>query len=721
MEDPIVNEPAEDVRPEVEQFANALDDCLSPLLTLAEKKTRLLRLPQIYHQNALRRLEDLEADIAAGGAEDIDMDADDVDIEIEPPQPTADEAAEIERIQREAQTWDLLRRILPLRHTSARSNAFDDPPLDLWHEFLQEDPIAKERHAILQWLQTNANTGPDIDKLVQDLQQNADRGDVIAHGWLHTRSAIKLRKSVTAWPHLLDRQSPSVTQSHVNTDGALMVTQLDPDAPTRQARKLEPQDEYFERAIWLGCFEHLRRGSSLDTIRDWCQERTEMWRAMSMSAMPLSRDENGHTVVDSEPSSLGLWRRMCYSLARQGGSDDYERAVYGLLSGDVISVEKVCRTWDDFLFANYNALLRTQLDNFILGKCSPEEAADLTQSFSSFDAIQYLGDEGSIEKRLVSSLESKKGIGNQASEPAKALQAAVISKKIHQHLHEQGVAMSKEANDSAPSSLMPLASPADVRQASQFFTLNQRSGLRLVAHIYVLVTLLERLDKDNKGPLERMRQVDGSWAEDNILAGYTEYLWRSGLAELIPLYCSVLESPRREEVLGCSFIEEDDPSRRRQLRKLIEKSGINTVTYVKAQADIMFKQLDLSKHASPFRSGFRILMDGPPTAHHGRTVNADFFGDEDALDPKHINVVRSLEWLLLEQSVWPLAFSYAVKVYKFFLSMCYLAYHSNAPLPSIRNANDTSRKHASQCGKVFDRESQLREDYARLVPCGWGG
>ena len=32
---------------------------------------------------------------------------------------------------------------------------------------------------------------------------------------------------------------------------------------------------------------------------------------------------------------------MCF-LARKGGGDEYERAVYGILSGDISSVEPVC-------------------------------------------------------------------------------------------------------------------------------------------------------------------------------------------------------------------------------------------------------------------------------------------------------------------------------------------------------------------------------------------
>src|SRR5690606_38020910 len=144
-----------------------------------------------------------------------------------------------------------------------------------------------------------------------------------------------------------------------------LVTQLDPDAMTRQARKLETQDDFFERAIWLGCFEMLRRGYSMAEIREWCSVRTELWRAASLAPLPLANTED-EDQPDFDPRWLVRWRRMCFSTARDGGTSDYDRAVYGLLAGEIASVEKVCETWDDLLFAHYNALLRTRFDSYLV-------------------------------------------------------------------------------------------------------------------------------------------------------------------------------------------------------------------------------------------------------------------------------------------------------------------------------------------------------------------
>lgn len=654
--------------PEVEDFANALDDCMSPFLSPTDKRYRLLELPRKYYDNALRRL----ARVRPNSSRDVDMDMDMDEVEASNGEASA---TEIKQLEKEAQTWDLVRRLLPLRFPGPKSYASvlsTDAPQPgrstLLNEFFDSDPVAQERRAVIQWLQTNAASGPDIDELARDLQQNADRGDIIAHGWLHTRSSIKLRKSVTAWPHLLDRQAPSIATTHVNSDGVPAVTQLDPDAPTRQGRKLEPQDEYFERSIWLGCFEHLRRGSSSQVIRDWCQERTEMWRAISTSAILISADKS-EVCLDSNLASLALWRRMCYGLAKNGGCDDYERAVYGVLSGDISSVEKIAVTWDDFLFANYNALLRTQLDTFILGRCPPEVSSNLTQTFSAFDAVQFHGDVETLEKRLINSLGSNKQIQNEANEPNKALQASLISKEIAQHLYEQGLVISETTSQNSSKYLFRTESVAfDVNQ-TKFFNSNQHEGLRIVAHIYLLMNLLERLEAEEPSAAPGVSPDKLRSGQENILAGYTNYLRLAGLQELIPLYCSILEPKRCYEVLSSNLISETHPQHRHTQLKLIKKAGIDVMEFVTNQAWLMYESIGPPGYNFPAKDSFNIIQPGSPTSRRGRPIKPDFFGEEeDVVDPSHENLIRALEWLLLVEETWPNVLSVGTRVYKFFLS-----------------------------------------------------
>ncbi|KEY71615.1 hypothetical protein S7711_08084 [Stachybotrys chartarum IBT 7711] len=650
--------------PEVEDFANALDLCLS---RESEQRQYILDLPRKFHEIASRRLAAFRPLPLRDGQDDIDMDADDAD--------SPAESDEVKQLRREVQTWDLFRRLLPLRY-SPKNTKLASPappakarqtPKEIVEAFWEADPLAKERRAVLKWLQNSARDGPDIDELVRELQQSADRGDIIAHGWLHTRSAIKLRKSVTAWPHLLDRQSDSISKSHLNAAGAPLVTQLDPDAVTRQARKLEPQDDYFERAIWMGCYQHLRRGSNFLEIRDWCSERTEMWRAVSMSAIVLSADDQ-ESVMDTTANSLALWRRMCFSLARQGGCDDYERAVYGILSGDLPTVEKVAMTWDDHLFANYNALLRTQLDNYLLAQCPSDAALRDTQSLPAFDAVQFHGDPKGAEQRIIRSLEKQESVRRQALEPNKALQAAFIAKDIELHLREQGLALGAEQGKKPRSIQFPTPEAQDRKLTkASFFSANQHTGLRLVAHVYLVIALLDRFEDK---PVDRFLTSASKPAIDveahgNIIAAYTDYLRLADLKELIPLYCSILEPAKCYEVLSTSVLQEATTVSRMEQLRLISKAGISVNEFVKTQATLMYENLGPGSEGA-FKVQFKIVMDDAP--RYGRRVKPDFFNDDEHnVDEKDERAIKSLEYLLLVEATWPQAFAVGVQVYKHFL------------------------------------------------------
>ena len=214
---------------------------------------------------------------------------------------------------------------------------------------------------------------------------------------------------------------------------------------------------------------------------------------MSGLLLPVDGRE---ALADASPASIALWRRMCLSLARNGGADDYERAVYGLLAGDIASVEKVAKTWDDFVFANYNALLRTQIDTFLLGQCPPDVASGMTKSFPSFDAIHFHGDLDGLERRLIVSLESQKATMEEAMEPNKALQASMIANDIDRHLYEQALVMTDDANKDQRSLLLPRTlSDGTAITPRKYFGLDQHDGLRIVAHVYVLVALMRHFDE----------------------------------------------------------------------------------------------------------------------------------------------------------------------------------------------------------------------------------
>lgn len=654
--------------PEVEEFGRWLDECGLINAPPDKKREHILNLVTRYHDFThekaaiLRERRTLET-LARGRRWDPNHSSDDAnDFEADETQSSPD-VDEVTKWESEAQTWGLLARLLPLRHKDPnarppQSTATLQSRNDYWDEFILSDSVAQERKAVLEWLQSTASAGPHIDDIVHDFQQKADRGDLVSHGWLHTREAIKLHKSVNAIPHVLEPDSSNMTDF-------AYVTQLDPDAMTRQGRKLEPHDEYFERAIWLGCFHLLRRGRSMTEIRDWCTERTETWRAATISALPLSTlgDDD---VPDFDPASFILWRRMCYALVKSGGTDDWERAVYGVLSGDIDSVLAVCKTWDDFIFAHYNALLRTQFDSYLVKLFEPSIAP--SSALPSFDAVQYLGDGGNVTKKLVTQIESDGSYFRQAHKEAntaaKALQGAILSNTLESYIYQQGLALSTEANQDGRSFLIPdLNLGPSEGNVSKYTKMSEHDGLRVITHIVIMINALQS-SNDSLGWNDDRRNMVG----EHAIAAYVSFLRLAQLELLIPLYCAQLSGPRRYETLSLNVIHVRDRDEQVALLNQIRRVGLDMKTFLREQPQHFLNQLEDAETTYPAKDQFKILQLAQPDVTYGRGIIPDFIGGDGRNEMVHENLIRSMEWLYAGEGNLLMACEFGIKIYQYFFS-----------------------------------------------------
>lgn len=700
---PIYDDAENEFAQDAEEFAKGLDSLSIVQKPNAEKRADIFRLVDTYYQYASKKVRALRKSQGQLSRTDPrhsyevssqdSMDLDDGDDLIKSPA----SSEMLKNWELEAQTWDMLRRLLPLRYpnkTSLKPARHDvsrfQSCAQLWDEFLQTDSTAQERKAILECLQTSADESRvDIDELVRDYQQRAERGDIIAYGWLHTRSALKMQKNLNGWSGALDPNATDVVQKLRNGSNP-MVTQLDPDVVTRQNRKLQPQDEYFERAIWLGCYELLRRGRSIAEIRDWCVERTEVWRAVSMSAMPLSKDE-GESRFNCDPLSMLLWRRTCFALARQGGTDDFERAVYGILSGDIPSVEKICEDWDDFVYAHCNALLRTQFDAYLMKRSPPDATAAITQSFSTFNAVQFHGDAASVGERLVKSLETNIKTAAEAKTPMKTLQAAIISNNIEQYTYELGLALGKAANSGDTSALIPHfgASNEDIDD-SKFVQLRDHNGLRILVHVYLIISSLEEL----QGGLH-MELSERHKARENVVSAYVSTLRLTGLTDMMPLYCNQMQGDRAFFTLSRNVTSVTDQHEREILLRLMEKLGMDVAEFVQFQPrSLLQEHPEAEEHPPPF-GRFTVFSNDPPTLKYGRPLKPDFLGEPpESLDPVDEHLIQSLEWFLLVDGLWDEVFHYGTAIYKRFLKQF--------NLHAARALSERVR-----CGEIFKRKAGI--------------
>lgn len=680
--------------PQVAEFANALDKYTTVHGSPEEKRSQIFKLVDHFYSYSRQRANALKHGRRGGrsrpgnilptiegrgaGRESNEMDVDGGDDNNSVTSKLEHDTSELKRWEDEAQTWDLLRRILPLRYHDKASSSHNAMPTDTplrtrrqyWEEFILSDSQARERKVVLEWLQTSASEGPSIDERVHEFQRDADRGDILAHGWLHTRHKIKLQKSVNAYHGVLDPKDPSLAESHLGSN--TLVTQLDPDAMTRQGRVLEPQDTAFEQAIWLGCFEMLKRGYSMGEVRDWCAERTESWRAASMSPLVLSNPDD-EDVEDFNPVFAVLWRRMCHATARDGGSSDYERAVYGVLAGDIPSVEKILFSWDEHLFAHYNALLRTQFDAFLIkqgGAAAPIVAAQ----FPSFNAVQAHGDPVALGRRLIASLEGNDKTKAEAVSPAKALQGAIVANDLDRFLSNQGALLAKQANAKARSRLIPdvggpLADSTGAR-LGKYVSIQDHDGVRIAAHVAIVISSLDRLlgadDDSYSGPLGTARYSH----QESIISAYIITLRLSKMLDSVPLYCSKLHGDRVYTNLARNLVEVTDEDERRNQLGLIEMLGLDSKRFAVTGVREYLADATEGLDGCEAKDKFKILQPGPPTLKYGRYIQQDFFGeDQDFVDEEDENIIRYMEWMLLVPGIFAETIDYATKTYVYFLSM----------------------------------------------------
>lgn len=653
---------------EVDFFASQLDRFDNNFEgSAAEQRAQVYTLVESYYtymRNRANRIQGRQSTAwQRGGSADMDMDdADDATADTDP--------EELRRVEEEAQTWDLLRRVLPLRYRDQAASPSDDvqklPTTSRrrwWKEFVLADSSAREKKVVLEWLQSSASHGPPVDEVVSELQQNAERGDILAHGWLHTRHKIKLQKSVNGYQGVLDPNDLGAAQSHLGS--STLVTQLDPDAITRQNRKVEAQDEFFERAIWLGCFEMLRRGYTMAEIREWCAVRTELWRAATIAPLPLANPED-EELSSFDPAALVLWRQMCFASAREGGTSEYDRAVYGLLAGDLESVTRISKSWDDYLFAHYNSMLRSQFDSFLVKNSGMDEQA--ARRFPVFSAGVNQSDPTTVSKRLISSLETNEATKDEAMRTLKVLQGAIIARDLDQHMHNQGLMLSRFANQRQKSKLIP-ESPASRQleplNENKYFDLTDHDSLRVLAHVLIVVNTLDRISgfSQDQSSLAGLHLVP-----EHIIAAYVSYLRLANLEEMIPLYCSKLSSPRLYEALSRNLIHVvGEDARIRQLQ-IIKTLGLDLATFATRQPELYFSDVNEKSVACEAKTQFKILEKGAPTLKFGRIVKPDFFGeDAEYIDPEDELIIRSLEWLLLVDGLFVTTCSYVLRAYKYFL------------------------------------------------------
>ncbi|KAI9757341.1 MAG: Nucleoporin nup84 [Lichina confinis] len=582
--------------------------------------------------------------------------------------------------RQEKQTWALFRRLAEYqcphpgvdrqKEKKERLSALGDvlpfsPEEKIWARFYVEDDLARERHAIVTWLQECAEfTGKDMELIVRQIESASDgnRG-LWTDGWLHTREAIKSQKRIRSWPQHLDPASPALATTHLNADRTeSLVTQLDPDAATRERRVLEKPDQFQERCLWLACWQMLRRGKSWTEIREWFHDRSEGWRASSLrgaipelvsfvnnsssSSSPSDPSDAAarvfHDVADPSrtyqvrgPKNRAVWRRMCLANARQGGGDDYERAVYGTLAGDLESVERVCSSWEDFVFVHHHALVLSQFERYLMQHHPDRLPAALARIYPPFDAVQLHGEPSTVGRRIVDQLKRNDTTRREAHEPMKLVQAALIAHDFEGLVRQQGLVLGYTANQTQRSNIIaPLDELGEKPPEASDMPPDDMDTIRVMCHIMIL---LQDMGVDfGVGPPRLLA--------DNVIAAYMDFLRLSGKITMVPLYATRLGFRRQYHTLGVMMMDVASPDLRKTLVRLMQGYDISVtrclesmMTFIRIRAGMVWNIISIS--------AVSILEDSDSVVEIGRRIRKVFVGS--SLRQHEEALVAGFEWYML--------------------------------------------------------------------------
>ncbi len=660
---------AEKVGKEVETFAVTLDEFFNDLPTVENRFGAVFDLVLRFRDianDAVERLKDQHerelrlqlrqewAEQARGSGASTTSNPFASSTSAAPTARQTEQLAELRSWQQEADLWDLFRIMLNLHpfESDAEERRQEDearlaklsaphryaPEGDLWDRFLIEDKLAQERYDIKSWLERTAyHQQSDMQGIMEELETKARRGKGLwSSGWLHTREKIKGEKRIRTWPNAAESPLPQIRRSDNND---LLVTTLDADAVTRQERTLEKSDAYFERAMWIACWEMLRRGTPWHDVCEWFEERKEGWRAVTISAAMDRTDLS---------LSTSAFRRVCRMASRSALATDHEAAVFGLLGGDVKAVEKVCRTVDDHLYAYYNGMLLKQFDNYLLGTCPDKAAPAPWQRSINDDSLQNPEQAEAAIQDLILRLRKGPATSKEASQPMKIIQSYLLADEVGSLVHTVGAAIAETAALQGPEDVIFLRD----RQAQQDgvplpeteVALDPQT-LRMAAHMAIVHRAL------SPDYLENL-EGDELLEDENVLVAYIQALRAAGKRDLIPIYASKLQRMRYVIVLGRYLQDITDSQEQERVLGLLGEYDLDVKAILSEQLKwVLDHSLGHDFQPRPLRM---LEKTDDTKLHPGQKIIIGFMSG--IATPADEAMVRCLQWFHHMRGGWKIMF-----------------------------------------------------------------
>lgn len=568
-----------------------------------------------------------------------------------------DTAAQKNDLELESRLWSLSSDLLPYRNkgTIEKFEYSQSTGLvelhqystnsEIWSAMLEVDPIADQYETMLSWLQQwKQKNSPELRDDALASWARTDRGDgPSTMGNIFTKGTIKQLKRKRVHTGALDSKNPDIrAQLRRDSDGAILATEMDPDAPSRHSALLELQDELYETSAWHTCWEMLRRGRSLEDCRDWWQERNELWRYLVTQTPTDTSDPKANQPLHriAGLASNRLHAELCKEFGKQQVADnDYENAVYGILGGSYAAAAPACETIDDHLYCLINEMLIERYEQFLKAYdhkvLHPESVVFVPQHSKMQEISKYF-----------KAAQTEKSTRDEAHQPLKYLQCAIMSGDVVPFLQNLGHAAAQMAFSTGESTALFEKDQAEVGECAQVAARNE-DCVRIVVHL--------QLALQDLGLLESAYKVDAVALENNII-NYIGLLERHAKYLLLPLYASKLDIDKQPKILGRVLSKVTNSKERDIQMRLMKQYNIpaNKVIYT------------ICDYARGLWSR-SIVEDAPAKIVEYKKkivcVKTDFIGEVN--DEEDREIVETHEWVsYIDKKNWGMAVWLVTTLYK---------------------------------------------------------
>eukprot|EP00026_Physarum_polycephalum_P001863 Phypoly_transcript_01866.p1 GENE.Phypoly_transcript_01866~~Phypoly_transcript_01866.p1 ORF type:complete len:1019 (+),score=214.39 Phypoly_transcript_01866:45-3101(+) len=395
---------------------------------------------------------------------------------------------------------------------------------------------------------------------------------IVLH-WLESlHSHVFGEQESSRWPNTLNHLQNARDQRYVQS--------MDPDAPFRESKSLH-EDDMKEEEMFLEALWGFYRGGKAASAPEFCLSSGQAWRAASIMGGSLYSSE-----LETGNPNRTTWKNACCDLARHGASNPYEKAVYGILGQDIECVLPVCKTWEDYLWANLKVWSDAYIDDLLTNYPHPfldeDEKRKYPYSVSSSKSIKDIMSELTHNPRIESTIQ---GLLDRYHE----VQQYIILGD-HQALLEKLAAWTQEA---------PLAKK--VTQNPEF--------TRFAAHLVIAF----RFRAAASGAAGANSQFGSVWVadprSDTVIEAYVQYLINAKKHDLVALYSSFLP-PNTQIDIYARFLSQKsirDKADKQHLLDKAEEAGLDTKSIILRVAELNIKQPD----QAPAQAGALALFKEP--------------------------------------------------------------------------------------------------------------